>query len=359
MADTWNTRIVLAARPRGEPRTSDFEFKTARVPELAGGQVLCRTIYLSIDPYMRGRMNEGTSYAPAVALGEVMVGGTVSQVVAARAEGFEAGDYVLGMHGWQEYEACDPRTLRKLDPERAPISTALGLLGMPGLTAYVGLLDFGQPQPGETVVVSAASGAVGSVVGQIARLKGCRVVGIAGAQEKCDYTVRELGFDACVSYKQRGFREALQSACPDGVDIYFENVGGKILYTVLGLLNPFARIPLCGLIAWYNARSLPEGPDFSPKLMAALLTKRVRLRGFIVSDHLDRSPDFAEDMQSWYEAGHLKTREHIIEGLKNAPEALRGQLAGKNFGKLLIRVSEDTSLPQDTPGPADDEVQLF
>lgn len=358
MPDT-NLQIVLAARPRGELRPSDFQLKTGLAPELSAGQVLCRTIYLSIDPYMRGRMNEGGSYAPALALGEVMVGGTVSQVVASRAPEFEPGDYVLGMSGWQEHAACDPRNLRKLDPATAPISTALGLLGMPGFTAYVGLLDFGRPEPGETVVVSAASGAVGSVVGQIARLKGCRVVGVAGAQEKCDYVVRELGFDACVSYKKRGLREALQAACPDGIDIYFENVGGQVLDAVVGLLRPFARIPLCGLIAWYNARSLPEGPDRSPKLLAALLTKRVSLRGFIISDHERRRADFLEDMQAWYAAGHVRTREHIIEGLRNAPEALRGQLVGKNFGKLLIRVSEDTSLPKAEPGPADDGVQLF
>ncbi len=354
-----NTKWVLAARPRGAPRQSDFQRKTEAVAPLAAGRVLCRTIYLSIDPYMRGRMNEGASYAEPVALGDTMVGGTVSEVVESRADGFAAGDFVLGQSGWQEYASVDPRSLTKLDPARAPLSTALGLLGMPGLTAYVGLLDFGRPEAGETVVVSAATGAVGSVVGQIARLKGCRVVGVAGAEEKCRYAVAELGFDACVSYKRRGFAEALREACPQGVDVYFENVGGGTLFATLGLLNVGARVPLCGLISWYNLQGLPDGPDKSPKLMATLLTRRVTVRGYIITDHLDRREAFLEDVSLWYGAGHLKTKEHIVEGLKNAPEALRGQLVGKNFGKLLIQVGADPSRAPAQPAPADDGVELF
>lgn len=336
MSAMRNRRVVLRRRPAGAPSPSDFEVEEAPVPALAEGEMLCRTVYLSLDPYMRGRMNEARSYAPSVPLGGVMVGGTVSQVVDSRHPGFAAGDLVVGYDGWQAYAVSTGAGVRKLDPALAPISTALGVLGMPGLTAYVGLLDIGRPRPGETVVVSAASGAVGAVVGQIARIQGCRVVGVAGARDKCDYVVRELGFDACVSHRSPDLEAALREACPQGIDVYFENVGGAVLAAVLRLINMRARIPLCGLISQYNAVPLPPGPNPGP-----LLWNRALIQGFIVSDHLDRLGAFLEDVGRWVREGRVAYREDIVEGLEHAPQALIGLLEGRNFGKLLIRVSED------------------
>lgn len=336
-----NQRIILVERPQGMPDERHLKLESAPIPTPGEGQVLLKTIYLSLDPYMRGRMSAARSYAKPVEIGEVMEGGTVSQVVASRHPDWKEGDIVLARSGWQLYALSDGEGLRRLDPDLAPISTALGVLGMPGFTAYVGLLELGQPKEGETVVVSAASGAVGSVVGQIAKLKGCRVVGIAGADDKCDYVVDELGFDAAVNYRDEDFESKLRAACPDGIDIYFENVGGKVLNAVIGLLNDFSRIPVCGLIAHYNDTALPPGPDQLPRLMRAVLTHRVMIRGFIQFDFAPRFPDFLRDMGKWVRTGKVKYREDIVEGLENAVSAFQGLLTGRNRGKLLVRVSPD------------------
>jgi hypothetical protein len=329
-------RVVLESRPVGSPKTSDFKLAEAAVPALGDGEILSRTIYLSLDPYMRGRISGVKSYAKGVDPGDLMVGGTVGEVVESRHPGFKAGDFVQGYDGWQTYGVSKGVGVRKLDPKQAPISTALGVLGMPGMTAYVGLLDIGQPKAGETVVVSAASGAVGAVVGQLAKIKGCRVVGIAGGKDKCEYVVNELGFDACVDYKRDDFPAELQAACAKGVDVYFENVGGAVLGTVLKLINPFARIPLCGLVSQYNATEMPAGPNWS-----VLLVNRVLVKGFIVSDHLDRLPAFLSDVSGWVREGRVKYREDIVQGLDNAPQAFIGLLQGKNFGKLIVQVGDD------------------
>lgn len=331
-----NRRVLLRSRPVGEPRPTDFELVEAPIPSPGEGQVLARTIYLSVDPYMRGRMNAARSYAPSVELGQVMVGGTVGQVVESRSPAFVPGDFVVGYGGWQTHAVADAAALRKLDPAAAPMSTALGVLGMPGMTAYVGLLDIGRPQPGETVVVSAAAGAVGSAVGQIAKIKGCRTVGVAGPPEKCAHVVKDLGFDACVSYRSPDLRAALREACPAGIDVYFDNVGGAVLEAVLGQVNRGARIPLCGLISQYNATEPAPGPNLGP-----VLWNRVLIRGFIVSDHLDRQGDFLRDCGAWVREGRLRYREDIVDGLERAPEALIGLLRGRNLGKMLVRVADD------------------
>lgn len=333
-----NRQIVLRRRPVGEPRPADFELIDTPVPRPGKGEFLSRTIYLSLDPYMRGRMDEGKSYTGGTnpALGDVMVGGTVSQVVESNHPGFAAGDLVAGFNGWQAYAVSKGADVRKLDPAQAPISTALGVLGMPGMTAYVGLLDIGRPKPGETVVVSAASGAVGAVVGQIAKIKGCRAVGIAGSPEKCAYVVGELGFDACVNHRDDDFAAALASACPGGIDVNFENVGGAVLGMVLKLINMNARIPLCGLVAQYNATGPVPGPDLRP-----VLVNRALVQGFIVSDHMHRLPAFLADCVAWMREGRLRYREDVVDGLAAAPEAFIGLLRGRNFGKLIVRVSSD------------------
>jgi len=336
MPEGVSRQVVLRRRPVGAPRPEDFEVVETPLPTPGEGEILCRTIYLSLDPYMRGRMDESRSYAPSVALGQPMVGGTVGEVVQSRHPSFARGDLVAGSDGWRTHAVSNGAGVRKLDPARAPISTALGVLGMPGLTAYVGLLDIGRPKAGETVVVSAATGAVGSVVGQIARIKGCRVVGVAGSRDKCAWAVKELGFDACVSHRSDALDEELRQACPAGIDVYFENVGGAVLDAVLTLINPNARIPLCGLISQYNATERPPGPN-----LRALLVNRALLQGFIVSNHLDRMPDFLRDCTQWMQEGRLKYREDVVVGLENAPSALIGLLEGRNFGKLLVRVSDD------------------
>jgi hypothetical protein len=335
-----NRQILLRRRPVGKPVTDDFEIVDGPIPPVNDGDVLRRTIYLSLDPYMRGRMSDGPSYAPPVGLGQVMVGRTVAEVVESKDPGFARGDFVAANDGWQSYGVSSGQTLQKIDPARAPISTALGVLGMPGLTAYVGLLDIGQPKPGETVVVSAASGAVGAVVGQIARIKGCRAVGIAGSSEKCDYVVRELGFDACVSHRSGDLTRELAAACPQGIDVYFDNVGGNVLKAVFRLINQNARIPLCGLIADYNAVEPPPGPNLRP-----LLVKRALIKGFIIFDHYDRLPAFLKDASTGLEEGTLKYKEDIVEGLDQAPAALLRLFDGLNFGKLLVRVSPDPTRP--------------
>lgn len=339
MTSLRNRKIVLAARPSGEPKVSDFKLIEEELADPGEGRALLRTLYLSLDPYMRGRMNAGASYAPPVEIGDVMVGGTVSEVVRSSVAGLSPGDIVEGRTGWQAYAITDGSGLRKVDPALGPVSTALGVLGMPGMTAYTGLLNLGQPKPGETVVVAAASGAVGSVVGQIAKIKGCRAVGVAGGQRKCDHVVNELGFDACVDHRSPDMADRLKAACPDGIDVYFENVGGAVFEAVLPLLNPFARVPVCGLIAHYNDVAPPPGPDRLPGLMRQVLTKRLTLRGFIVGDFAEQRDEFLEAMSRWIREGRVKYREDIVEGLEKAPEAFIGLLKGQNFGKLLVRVA--------------------
>ena len=336
MTAAVNRQVLLRRRPSGAPTPADFQIIESPIPEAREGEILCRTIYLSLDPYMRGRMNEGRSYAASVELGQVMVGGTVSQVIESKSPAFAKGDFVVGYDGWQAYAVSKGAGVRKLDPVQAPISTALGVLGMPGMTAYVGLLDIGQPKPGETVVVSAAAGAVGSAVGQLARIKGARAVGVAGSPEKCDYVVKELGFDACVSYRSPDLGGALKEACPKGIDVYFDNVGGDVLKAVMPQLNAFARVPLCGHIAQYSATELPPGPN-----LGVVVGMRVKIQGFIVSDHADRLGDFLRDCTGWVRDGRLKYHEDVADGLENAPQAFIGLLRGKNLGKQLVRVAPD------------------
>ncbi len=338
MADTAR-RIVLASRPVGEPKASDFRLEEAPVPKPGAGEVLLKTLWLSLDPYMRGRMSDAPSYAKSVGVDEVMEAGTVSEVVASNNERFKAGDIVLSRAGWQTHLVSDGKGLRKLDPKVAPVSTALGVLGMPGMTAYTGLLEIGQPKEGETVVVAAASGAVGSVVGQIARIKGARAIGIAGGADKCRFVKEELGFTDCIDHRADDFPQRLKAACPNGIDVYFENVSGAVWDAVFPLLNFFARIPVCGLIAQYNATELPAGPNKVPQLMRAVLTKRLTIRGFIVTDFAARHDDFLRDVAGWLKQGKIRYREDIVDGLENAPRAMIGLLRGENFGKLLVRVA--------------------
>ncbi|MCC2961123.1 NADP-dependent oxidoreductase [Massilia sp. IC2-278] len=336
-----NRALVLQQRPHGAPDADTFRLTESPVPQAQEGQVLLRTLYLSLDPYMRGRISAAKSYAASVELGAVMVGGTVSRVEASRHPDFQAGQLVLGYSGWQDYALSDGAGLNKLDDDPRLASRALGVLGMPGFTAYMGLLDIGQPRPGETVVVAAASGAVGSLVGQIAKIKGARAVGIAGGADKCRYVVDELGFDACIDHRAPDFAAQLAAACPDGIDVYFENVGGAVFDAVLPLLNTKARIPVCGLIADYNATGLPDGPDRLGLLARTLLTKRIRMQGFIIfDDYGPRYGEFHDQMRSWLDEGKIKFREDIVEGLENAPQAFIGLLEGKNFGKLIIHVAD-------------------
>ena len=340
MSNKINRQIILVKRPSGKPQPDDFSLVDASVPVPEEGQVLCKTIYLSLDPYMRGRMNDSKSYADPVKINEVMTGGTVGQVLKSRSTNFQQGDIVYGYGGWQDYWASEGKALRKIDPELAPISTATGVLGMPGVTAYTGFLNIGQPKKGETVVVAAASGAVGSVVGQIAQIKGARAVGIAGSEEKCKFVTEEFGFDACVNHNSPDFAEALKNACPDGIDVYFENVSGKVFETVMPLLNDFARIPVCGLIALYNATELPPGPNLTPLLMRDILVKRLTFRGFIVWDFAAQEKEALTELAKWIKEGKLHYREDIVDGLEKAPEAFMGLLEGKNFGKLVVQVSD-------------------
>lgn len=331
-------RIVLARRPPGEPQESDFRLEEAPVPECGPKEVLVRNVYLSLDPYMRGRMRDVASYAPPVQIGEVMTGGTVGQVVASNHPGFKAGDYVEERLGWQEYGISQGTGLRKIDPAWAPISTANGVLGMPGMTAYFGLLEVGKPKPGETVVVSAASGAVGQIVGQIAKLMGCRVVGIAGGAKKCAFVKDELGFDACVDYKAGGdLAKAIKDACPNGVDVYFDNVGGTVTDAVFVNLNFFARVSLCGSISGYNAAA----PEMGPRLFMIFVGRRVNMRGFIVSDFVQHWPAALKQMGEWIRTCKIKYREDIVQGIENAPRAFIGLLRGENFGKLQVQLGPD------------------
>ncbi|MGU3363130.1 NADP-dependent oxidoreductase [Methylobacterium sp. M6A4_1b] len=333
-----NRRIVLAARPHGEPNASHFWLEEGRLPVAKAGEVLLANRYLSLDPYMRGRMSAAKSYAEPVAIGDTMVGATVAEVIESHHPDFQAGETVVGFGGWQDFAVSDGRGLRRLDPEAAPVTTALGILGMPGMTAYTGLLNIGQPKPGETVVVAAATGPVGSLVGQIARRKGARAVGIAGGPEKCAFLRDTLAFDAALDHRAEDFPDALAAACPDGIDVYFENVGGAVFDAVLPLLNNFARVPVCGLVSGYNATELPPGPDRVPVLMRAVLSKRLHLQGFIVWDFAPQEAEFLREVGAWLRDGLVVHREDIVDGLENAPEAFAGLLQGRNFGKLIVRI---------------------
>lgn len=340
-----NRRILLASRPKGAPVASDFKLEVLPRPEIETGQVLLRTVYLSLDPYMRGRMSDAKSYANPLQVGDVILGGTVSRVEQSEHPEYKTGDWVLSFNGWQDYAVSNGKDLTSLGAEPAQPSYALGIVGMPGFTAYMGLLDIGKPQSGETLVVAAATGPVGATVGQIGKLKGCRVVGVAGGAEKCQHAVDVLGFDACIDHKALDFPAQLASACPGGIDIYYENVGGKVFDAVLPLLNTSARIPVCGLVSQYNATSLPDGPDRLSLLMRAILTKRLSVKGFIIfDDYGHRYPEFAKDMAAWIAEGKIQYLEQIVDGLENAAEAFMGLLEGKNFGKLVVRIGSDNSL---------------
>ncbi|AZN37090.1 NADP-dependent oxidoreductase [Iodobacter ciconiae] len=340
MPSILNRRIVLASRPHGAPVPANFRLEELAIPAIGSGEVLLRALYLSLDPYMRGRMSDAPSYAPPVEVGAVMVGGTVSRVEASQHGDYAVGDLVVNFGGWQNYSTSDGTGLQKLGALASP-SHALGVLGMPGFTAYMGLLEIGQPKAGETVVVAAATGAVGAIVGQIAKIKGCRVVGIAGGAEKCAYAVNELGFDACIDHRASDFAEQLAAACAKGIDVYYENVGGAVFDAVLPLLNTAARVPLCGLISQYNATSLPAGPDRLSMLMGTLLKKRIRMQGFIIWDDFGhRYGEFFVAMSQWIKEGKIKYREDIVQGLENAPQAFIGLLEGKNTGKLVVKVAE-------------------
>ncbi|MBO1903788.1 NADP-dependent oxidoreductase [Microvirga sp. 3-52] len=334
-----NLQIVLASRPVGRPSPDNFQFVQAPVPSPGDGQVLLKIRYLSLDPYMRGRMSAAKSYAAAVEIGQVMEGGTVAEVLESRHPDYAVGDVVLSYSGWQSYALSDGTDLRRLDSQQAPVTTALGVLGMPGFTAYAGLLTLGQPKAGETVVVAAASGPVGATVGQIAHIKGARAVGIAGGPEKCALVRDVFGFDVALDHRSPNFAEDLREACPDGIDVYFENVGGKVWDAVFPLLNTFARVPVCGLVAQYNSTGPFEGPDRLPSLMRDVLTKSLTIRGFIQREFSAQRPDFYREMAQWIAEGRVKYQEDIVDGLESAPEAFIGMLDGRNFGKLIVQVS--------------------
>ncbi|TWX66772.1 NADP-dependent oxidoreductase [Colwellia demingiae] len=337
-----NRQILLASRPFGAPTHDNFTLAKTAKPIPQQGEVLLRTVYLSLDPYMRGRMNDAKSYADPVALNEVMVGGTVCRVEESKHADYQQGDWVVSFGGWQDYSISNGVDLLKLGNNISNPSYALGVLGMPGLTAYMGLLDIGQPKAGETVVVAAATGAVGSLVGQIAKIQGCKVIGIAGGTEKCQYAVDTLGFDACLDHHSDELAALLAKTCTDGIDVYFENVGGKVFDAVLPLLNPKSRIPVCGLISQYNATELPDGPDRLSLLMGTLLVKRAKMQGFIVfDDYGHRYGEFNKAMMTWLSEGKIKYKEHRVEGLENSISSFIGLLEGKNFGKLVVRVGPD------------------
>jgi NADPH-dependent curcumin reductase CurA len=329
-----NKRVVMASRPAGWVTESNFRIETTPVAKPQDGEILVKNLWLSLDPYMRGRMNDTKSYAAKQEIGEVMIGGGVGEVIESRNPKFAMGDKVVGMLGWQQYACSTGVGLNKIDAGGAPLSAFLGALGMPGVTAWIGLLDICQPKAGETVVVSAASGAVGSVVGQIARLKGCRAVGIAGGKAKCDYVVNELGFDACVDYKAGRLNEDLKAAAPKGIDCYFENVGGEILDAVLKQMNAFSRIAVCGLISQYNATEA-----YGVKTFQSILTNRIKVQGFIVSDRMELWAKALPELMGWVASGKIKYRETVAHGLENAPKAFIGLLKGENFGKQLVKLA--------------------
>lgn len=338
---TTNRSIVLNERPKGVPDHNTLKLQESEVPAAGPDEMLLRTEYLSLDPYMRGRMNDTKSYAEPVKIGEVMTGQVVAQVVNSNVSGFEPGDYVLSGSGWQDYAVSDGTEVMNLGKAPDNPSWSLGILGMPGYTAYAGLLKLGEPKPGETVVVAAASGPVGATVGQIAKIMGCNVVGIAGGADKCRHVVENLGFDQCIDHKAEDFAEQIKSACPKGIDVYYENVGGKVLYAILPLLNAFARVPVCGVVSWYNLSGLPEGPDFGPAIMGTILRMKVKVQGFIIYDSFPKElyQEFIKDMSAWLADGKVQFKEQVVEGLENAPSALNDVLTGKSFGKVVVKVA--------------------
>lgn len=338
MAEQLNEYIALASRPEGTPQLDNFSFEKEELNTPEDGQLLIKTLYVSVDPYMRGRMKDAKSYAAPYAVGEVITGGSIGKVLQSKDSRFQEGDIVAGGWGWQRYSVIGADQCRKVDPELAPISTALGVLGMTGLTAYFGTLRIGNPQPGETLVVSGAGGAVGMIVGQIGKIKGARVVGISGSDEKNRYLKEELGFDEVINYKtDQPISEALQKACPDGIDVYFDNVGGEITDAVIDQLNRNARIPLCGQISLYNQ----EKPELGPRILPALLTRTVLLKGFLVGDYAHEQAEGLQELGQWVREGKLKYRENIIDGFEKIPEAFIGLFSGENLGKQLVKVAEE------------------
>ena len=342
------TQVVLAARPKGAPKLNDFRVEQAPMPEMPAGGILVRVLWQSLDPYMRGRMDDAKSYSAPVPIGGKMEAGCVAEVIRSDNPKFKTGDIVESRFGWCTHAASDGAGVRKVDPSLAPIQTAVGILGMPGLTAYVGFLDHGKPTEGETLVVGAATGAVGTLVGQLGKIKGLRVVGVAGGPEKCAYAVDELGFDACVDHYAvsdgAAMQEALAAQCPDGVDVYFENVGGKTLEGVMPLMNVHGRIPVCGMISYYNIGGLgmgtAEGPNQLPRIWRTILVNRLTVRGFIITDHYDRFGAFLDEVSGYIRDGRVKYRESITEGIENAPQAFIDMLKGGNFGKTLVKVAD-------------------
>jgi NADPH-dependent curcumin reductase CurA len=328
--------VLLKQRPKGEPQASDFEIDESVIVSPGPGEVLTRTIWLSIDPYMRGRLSDRKSYATPVQIGEMMTGETAGEVIASTVPDFVPGDCVVGSRGWQTHAISKAASLTKVPRGGAPLSTYLGVLGMPGVTAYSGMTDIGKPKPGETVVISAASGAVGSVAGQLAKRAGARVVGIAGGPEKCLFVQDFLGFDDCVDHQSMDLTAALAEACPHGIDVYFENVGGDVQKAAFALLNPHARVVMCGMVSQYNAEEFPPGPN-----LGFIVGKRILMQGMIVSDKPERFPEWRALAAPWIADGSLKYREDVVDGLENAPDALNGILGGRNFGKLLVRVAEE------------------
>lgn len=345
MAETMQ-RIVLASRPDGAPSDGNFRLETVPLPEIRDGEVLVRSHYMSLDPYMRGRMDDAKSYTAPVPIGGLMEGGAVGEVIASKHTGFVVGDFVFGMFGWATHGKANGQDVQKLDPKVAPISTALGVMGMPGFTGWFGLTEYGKPKAGETLVVAAATGPVGSMVGQIAKLHGLKVIGIAGGTEKCRVATETYGFDACVDHHAfedaQSLRHALKAACPDGIDIYFENVGGKVLDAVLGLMNPHGRIPLCGMIAWYNAGGLGAGASMealtSPRLWRTILVNFLSVNGFIISNHYNRYGEFLRTVGPDVASGKIAYLEDVAEGLEAAPAAFRALLKGGNMGKQIVKL---------------------
>ncbi|MEM9403853.1 MAG: NADP-dependent oxidoreductase [Pseudomonadota bacterium] len=339
--DSASTRVVLASRPDGAAKVNNFRVETADKPVAGDGEILLRSIYLSLDPYMFGRMSASKNYAASVDIDAVMIGSSVCQVEQSNNDEFVVGDWVVAPTGWQQYAVSNGEGVRNLGQDPQHPSYALGVLGMPGFTGYMGILEVGKAAEGDTVVVAAATGPVGSTVGQVAKIKGCRVVGVAGGSDKCRHAKEALGFDECIDHRADDFAEQLKAACPDGIDVYFENVGGKVFDAVLPLLNAGARIPVCGLMSFYGSPELPEGPDRTPQFMRTVLVKKLRIQGFVtMQDYPSHMPAFREQMAEWLAEGKIHYTENRVRGLENAPEAFIGLLHGTNFGKLIVEVND-------------------
>ncbi len=340
-SDTLNRQVKLASRPHGKPVDDNFELTTTEIPTPSDSEMLLRTLYLSLDPYMRGRMSDAKSYADPLEVGDVMLGATVSQVVSSNVEGFSEGDIVVAYGGWQDYSVSNGEDVYKLTKDMSNPSYGLGVLGMPGFTGYMGLTDIGKPQAGETLVVGAATGPVGATVGQVGKIHGLKVVGVAGGADKCKYAVEELGFDVCLDHRADDFEAQLAAACPNGIDIYYENVGGRVFDAVLPLLNAHARIHVCGLAAHYNQTELPDGKDRLSLLMSTILRQRLTVKGFIIfEEYGDHFPQFLQTMGKWVTEGKVKTKEHMVDGLANAPLGFVDMLEGNNFGKTVVKVAD-------------------